>query len=376
MRCFLLLVMFALAGCANGTAPPVIVVGHVSDKTRPDKAGDQAELGIRLALHELDKDDALSQALGGRKIQVNHTDTRGNLDAFEAEAVRLEAINRAVAILGGQSAKEIAALDHVKTPILTLHGQPVSGAGKHVFYLGMIPGRQGMALAKIAAENAKLKRIVVLIDERLPEAPLIAESFTSTFNESRKDAAMLSLRFGKDAKWPELTERIVAHEAQAVVFAGLADDFNACNKSLRRDAFLSVDLIFAGPDGSQRTFDVELSAKQSVLLATVLNPDPAFEKVASFRKAYREAFQVEADVNAALAYDGFRVLIEAIKQVHPQPFAADRLREELLKIKDFGDGVVTGPLTITPDRQVQRPLYVARWRDGTLTPVKKFDPAP
>ena len=41
-------------------------------------------------------------------------------------------------------------------------------------------------------------------------------------------------------------------------------------------------------------------------------------------------------------------------------------------MKDF-DGL-TGPLTITADRQVQRPLFVVRWQNGTLTAVKTFNP--
>ncbi len=374
MRYLPLLLVLGL-GCTNGAAPPVIVVGHVSDQTRLDKAGEQAELGIRLALHELDKDNALTEMLGGHKIQPRHTDTRGKLDAFEAEAVRLEAINRVVALFGGLSAKEVSALDHVKTPILTFHGNPVSGAGKNVFYLGMMPNRQGEVLAKVIAGDAKLRRVVILVDERLPEAPVVAESFASTFNEARKDAAVINLRYTKDAKWGDLIERILNHDAQVVVFAGLADDFNVWHRNLRHAPFTNIpEVIFAGPDGSQRGFDVELGEKQSVLLATALNPDSTVEKGASFRKAFREAFQSDADVHAALAYDSFRILAEALKSIHPQPFTAERLRDELLKTKGF-DGV-TGPLTITPDRQTQRPLYVARWRQGSLVPDRKFEATP
>jgi outer membrane PBP1 activator LpoA protein len=56
----------------------------------------------------------------------------------------------------------------------------------------------------------------------------------------------------------------------------------------------------------------------------------------------------------------------------PTQLTPDRVREELLTTKDF-DGV-TGPLTITPDRQVQRPLHVLRWHNGAVTLVKTFGP--
>ena len=371
MRKLLLPLLLLLAGCTNSAGPPVLVVGHVSDQARRDKAGDQAERGIRLALHELDKEDALMTALGGRKVRVHHTNARGELDAFTSEAVRLESINRAVALMGGNAAKEVTALDQVKIPVLTFHGHPVAGAGKNVFYLGMMPARQGTLLARAAAENEKMKRVVMFIDERLPEATVIAESFTTAWNSVRKEGTPTQVRFGKDAKWTELIDGLKMLPPDALLFAGQAEDFNAWHKALRSEKVLHVPILFAGPDGSERGFDVTLAEKQAILLVTALHPDPAFDKTAAFRKAYRDANQNDADVHAALAYDGFRILAEAMKNTQSQPFTTERLREKLLEIKDFSG--VTGPLTVTADRQVQRPLHVVEWRPGAMTLLKRVE---
>src|SRR5439155_25720668 len=132
------------AGCFTGSTPPPIEIGHVSDKTR----GDQAELGLRLALSELSKDDSLPQAFGGRKIQIRHTDTQGKLDAFESQAVRLETVSRCTALFGGLSTAETAALANAKIPLLTFHGQPAASPRNHVFHFGMSPGRQRAVFAK------------------------------------------------------------------------------------------------------------------------------------------------------------------------------------------------------------------------------------
>jgi branched-chain amino acid transport system substrate-binding protein len=366
-----------MAGCYTNPAPPPIVIGHVSDKSRVDKAGDQAEFGIRLALTELNKEDALTEAFNGRAFQVRHTDAHGEIDAFESEAVRLDTINRCLALLGGYSAKEVAALDHVKIPILTFHGQPVSGASNQVFYLGMSPVRQGEVLAKVVADNAKTKKLVILLDERRPESAALAEAFQKAFAEARKDekaeaGATLTLRFGKDPEWADLIVRTRDYEPQAVVFAGTVQDFNAYHKVFRRKYFMSEpQLVYAGNDGDQKLFDLAPGSKATVLLASAFHADPASEKVAGFMKAYQDAYQVEADVNAALAHDGFRILIEAMKKT-PTQLTPERVREELLKTKDF-DGV-TGPLTITAERQVQRPLHVLRWQNGVVTLMKTFAP--
>lgn len=380
----LLLLLAGLTGCNTGATPAPLVIGHISDKTRPDKAGNQAELGIRLALNHLDN-EALAKEFGGRALQVRHTDTRGQLDAFEAQAVRLDSLNRSLALMGGLSPAETMALNHAKIPLLTLHGQPTSGASNLVFYLGMSPARQGAVLAKIVADDVKTMRIVILADEKRTEASASADSFEKTFTELRKHAkvppaTITILRFGEvpatlprppdDNRWRELNKRIVALEPDTVVFAGQVKDFNAWQNTLRKDhPKANPQLVYAGADGDHRLFDLEGNDKVSVTLATAFYADPTSEKITAFMKAYQEAFQIEADVHAAVAYDGFRMLVEAMKQAGTQ-LTPDQVREKLLTIKDF-EGL-TGPLTVTPDRQVRRTLYGVRWQGGALQVIRAF----
>jgi len=367
-----------MTGCGPAATPIPIIVGHVSDKTRLDKAGDHAELGLRLALHELLKDTATAEALGNRPIQIRHTDTRGLLDAFESQAVRLDSVNRAVALFGGTSGPEVSALDHVKIPILTFHGNAVSGAGKNVFYLGMSSEAQGRVLAKVLAENAKIKRVAILVDERRPESEVSADSFQRTLADERVAAkangvGALTLRFGKDVKWQEQTSRIVNHDAQAVYFAGAVGDFNEWMKTYRKDGLVAdVQILYAGDDGSERVFDFDVEPKTSVLFASAFSTDKPSDKSLVFMKSYRDAFKAEADVNAALAYDGMRMLTDAIKKAQPALLTVEKVREELVKLKDF-DGL-TGPLSMTAERQMERVLFVLRWEKGNATMVRKFAP--
>src|ERR1700678_1260326 len=97
---FVMALLAGMVGC-KGKSPPPLVVGHVAAVRGPEKKpGVQASLGIRLALEELNK-DAEKQ-----RIEVRHTDTRGSLDTFETQGVRLLAVNRVAALLGGDSTEE------------------------------------------------------------------------------------------------------------------------------------------------------------------------------------------------------------------------------------------------------------------------------
>ena len=368
--------LFAVTGCNTNATPPPILIGHVSDKTRLDRAGDQAELGIRLALSEVQKDGTPPEELGGRKIEVRHTDTRGELAAYESQAVRLDAVNRCVALMGGLSAQEVTALDHVKMPMLTFHGQQVSGASNQVFYLGMTPSRQGEVLGKVVVEDRSVKRIVIVQDERRSDLTDLAETFQKAAFNARADlvaqfAKITILRFAQDAKWSDLVQRLSDQKPDAIVFAGSVQDFNAWYRVFRKEFGKGApQLVYAGNDGDSTLFDLD-NAEVSVLLATAFYADPDSEKMGTFMKAYRAAFETTADVHSALAYDGFRMLVEALKRT-PTQLTSERIREELLKTKDF-EGL-TGPLTITADRQVQRTLYVVRWQNGVLKAVKTFAP--
>jgi ABC-type branched-subunit amino acid transport system substrate-binding protein len=359
-----------LVGCNDGPAPAPIVVGHVFDGTRTDKAGEHAKLAMTLALHELDK-NGLKDALGGRPLQIRHTDTRGVLDAFEAEGVRLVSVNRAVALFGGLEPKQAAALDHAQAPLLTFDGLVVAGTGSQAFYFGMAPGRQGDVLARVVAEDAKIQRVVILSDERQENATALTDAFTRAVGDARgKDGtnrmSVLTLRFGKEVKWPDFLKPVAGLDPQAILFAGSVQDFNAWRRSSRQDGFLQKrTLIYAGEDGAQASFDPEPT--ESVVLATAFFADT--EKAQAFVNSYRENYGGEADVHAALAYDGVRVLAEALKRAQPQ-LTPDRVREEMLKTDKF-EGL-TGPLTVAPDHGVQRALFVMRWQAGALTLIKKL----
>lgn len=376
-----------VAGCNFGSGPAPIEIGHVSDKTRLDRAGAHAELGIRLALAELSKYGALATAFGGRKVQVRHTDTRGQLDAFESQAVRLDSVNRCVAVLGGVSPAETSRLANGAVPLLTFQGQPIAGASTHIFYIGMTPIRQGAALAKVVAEDAKLSHVAVIVDDKRSEAVAAADSFQKTLNEVRKDAKPSLLRLGFSTEsssatsnksngtarssepidWSRIVERMKGQGTQVVVFAGSVQDFNNWHRVLRKEGEkLKPKLVFAGPDGSHALLDVG-GDSIDVLLASAF--DVSADKASTFVKAYRDMHQADPDVHAALAYDGLRILVEAMKKT-PAQLTSEKLREELLKTKDF-EGV-TGALTFTSERMLTRPVFVQRMRGGVLTQIKVF----
>src|SRR3954453_18612756 len=125
-------------GCSNDATPAPYFLGHVANLSGPDRAGEQA---IRLAVEQVNK-NGLPQPLGGPPLHVRHGDTRGQLDAAEAEAIRLATVNRVLGLIGGTSAEEVQRLEYGHVPVLTPLGYRPPGASEMVFALGVPPEQQ------------------------------------------------------------------------------------------------------------------------------------------------------------------------------------------------------------------------------------------
>src|SRR5579864_3260888 len=369
------LLLAAAAGC-QGSANPPIFLGHVANLSGADRSGLHAEQGIRLALKLL-TDDNLTEALG-RELKVRHTDTRGVLDASEAEAVRLAAVNRVVGIMGGASAEEVARLDRAHVPVLAQTGVRPPGASDLVFAVGMRRSQQAAILAQYAADELDLGEIVAVADERRDDFLAVADAFGRRFALERRAQGKGSgpphavIRFGKDAKWEEIAKTLAARKSvKAVLFAGSARDW----VELRGKMAWSPSLIFAGEDGDAPNLH-DAPGKQTVYLASAFAPDRDAPRVQAFIEKYREAFKEEPDVAAALAYESLQVFADALKRAGPLLTGEklrDALRDALRELKDF-DGLA-GPLTMTADQYVRRPLYVGRLEGGAVVPLKRYEGA-
>ena len=174
----LLLLTLAMLGCTNRSSSGSIWCGHVANLTGSEKkAGDAAGRGIRLAVEEINKDtDASDEA----KWKVIHSDARGNLEAIEAEAIRLVSVNRVSFLLGGTTTEEVERLDRAGVTVLTPLGQHSRTMSDGVFCLGLSPTRQGKALAKFAVESG-LSNVLMVLDAQVVQAEEIASAFESEF---------------------------------------------------------------------------------------------------------------------------------------------------------------------------------------------------
>ncbi len=370
LRLAVFLSLLAACGCGGVASPAPISLGHVANLSGADKAGDQAMLGIRLALEEATAD--FGDSFGGRPVQVRHTDTRGALDAYEAEAARLVAVNRVAGVMGGATAKEVAALERCQAPVLSPLGFVAPGSGGQTFCIGMQPGQQAAALARYVTEDGKHSRVTLVVDEQRDESPRFTEPFEravrAVFAARKEEPRIGTIRFGKEPKWADVTKTIEKADPQAIVFVGKAADARELRKALgaRKPTF-----VFAGDDGDFAALEAG-PGSETVVLATAFIVDAESPRTQQFAARYKEVFKSEPTVHAALGYESLRLAVEALKRAQPA-ITHEKFCDELRKLKDFAG--LAGPLSFTSENQMQRTLFVVRYDGAGFTLLKRCPPA-
>ena len=172
--------------------------------------------------------------------------------------------------------------------------------------------QQGKALAEFAAVELGAANVAVLCDDRLQESVDLADIFTRDFNAawSKKDAkapvSVRRLRLTSDSKPGDIAKQLQdSPDIKAVVFAGQPAD-------LRDQLPLPGPILFAGDDGAGPAFGALRPPGKEIYFVTAYTVEEDLPRALDFAKRYREAFHEEADVHAALAYEGIKLLNEAM----------------------------------------------------------------
>lgn len=359
-----------LAGCGTRTVPPV-VVGNVAPRSGPDRdVGLHAEQGIRLAVEEVKAGEPL---LPERAVEVRHADSEGKPETAQNVAVRLLSINQATGLIASTDAAAAEQLCRVaqqyKAPVLTPVWLPPAALGPSGFCIGPTAAEQGGALARFAAGRLKPANVTLVVDNRLPGCLARATAFTETLG---KDTPVRREEFASSDELTKLAPAVSGAKPGALVFAGKAADLEPFVTKLRAASLPEkTPLLFAGDAESPLALLADRWADQHVLYwTTAFMPDdsaPAQE----FIRRYRDRYQQPPDADAALAYDGARLLFEAIRQA--KSARPEKVREELAKLKDVPS--LTGPVSFEKNQLTPRPVYVVHRVDRQWKWSRSQEPA-
>lgn len=342
--------------------PPVVKIGVYMPMTGDTATfGTSSMGGIRLATEERNA----AGGIRGSRIELILEDDRGQPEEAKTVVTRLVTRDKVIAVLGevgsARSIVAAAVCQQKGVPMLTPSStnEKVTRKGDYIFRVCFIDPFQGEAAAKFAANVLKLTRAAIITDVKNDYSVGLTKAFRESFTRLGGVIVVEKNYQAGDASFNAQLTSIREAGVEFVYAPGYYGDVGQIIKQARE---LGLRVPFIGGDGWDSP-DLWRGGKEALNGCfitnhySVDNPDP---RVQAFIAAYRRRYGDTPDALAALAYDGARVLYDAIERAGSADGA--RIRDALAATRDFPG--VTGTITLDADRNAVKPAVILELRDG------------
>ena len=246
----------------------------------------------------------------------------------------------------------------------------VTKKGDFIFRTCFTDQQQGYACAKFAFENLEARRAAILYPGDNDYSVGLANDFTAAFGRLGGEV-VLSQGWGKDQQdFSVELDRAKQQEPDVLFVPCYYDDSGQLASQARKRG---LDIPIVGGDGwdSPDVDDIGKEATNNCFFANHYSKADESPIVQSSVKSYEKRWGEAPSAMAATAYDGVRILVQAIRSVSDP---RDRLavRDALAATSGF-EGV-TGTITIDEDRNATKSAVILELRDGEQTFVDTVQP--
>jgi len=358
--CVALLAAMALAAGTAGAAE-TIKIGSFSPFTGPAAAdGASAKHAVDLAVKEIND----AGGIRGRKIELVFYDDRLNPQEAVAVANKLIEKDQVVGVVSGS----YSGPTRVTAPIFAKAGIPmvagyavhpdVTKAGDSNFRNGLLGLVEGAAAAELAVKTLKAKRIAVLSMDN-DYGRELGNGFRQ--RAEKLGATIVSYqayKFPGEREFRPFLTRVKESSPDLIFACGY---YNEGALITRQAKELGLTAQIVGTEGMDSPKFLELAgpAVEGVIIVTTLNRDDPRAHVQQFLRAYRQAYNIDADMVGASSYDALRILAAAIERVGTDPKAIVKFIAE-----SPGFDTLTGPVRRFVKGEPIKPVQVQAVREG------------
>jgi branched-chain amino acid transport system substrate-binding protein len=363
-----------LAKTYGGAAAPAepIKIGFFSPLTGPTAADGQSALNAaKLAVKFIND----AGGINGRKLELINYDDAGKTDQAASVARKLIESDKVVAAISGAYSGPTRAAAPVfqQAGVVMLSAYAIhpdiTKTGDKIFRIGTLATIQGRVGAELVAKNLKAKKVAILtIDNDF------GVSLTAGFKEQ---AAKLGLEIVFEQKYPfgekdfrPIIEKMKPLNPDAVYATGYFAEA-AQLVAQAKDAGFKAQIV--GQEGYDSPQFIKLAGAnaEGVIITTDLNRDSKEPMTQKFLTEYKKAYNEDADMVGASAFDAVQVLAYALKQ----GTTTEAIQKAILGLKDFKD-CATGPfLYYDASRELVRPVSSQIVKNGKFTFYAEFTDA-
>jgi branched-chain amino acid transport system substrate-binding protein len=381
---FILCIVTVAFFCACGSEKSNSVkIGVIAELTGDMPAvGESCKKAAEMAVKEAN--DAGGIDIGGKKYKVELfiEDNAGKADQSASAAQKLITQQKVHAIIGPNAtryalpASEIAESSKVvlitpwsTSPKTTLDAK-TNAPKKYVFRACFIDPFQGRVVAKFALDDLKAKKAAVLYDVASEYNKGIAEFFKETFEKSGGKVVSFETYTTNDKDFSgQLTK--IKSAAPDMIF--LPNYYSEIPLQIQQAKRLGISVPFVGSDswGSQELLKLCGKDCEGYYFSTHYAADAATPAATKFIEGFKTKYGNMPDDVAALTYDSFGLLLQALKTANT--LDRNAIRDALAKIPMY-EGVTGNMQFKEGSGDPTKSAVIVKIKDGKFTYFTSANP--
>ncbi len=269
-----------------------------------------------LAVREINENGGLTINDAKYKITLIIVDNQDNEQETAAAVQKLINQDNVVAIIGPQASRNAIPAANIAEnagiPMISPWStNPATTAGKsYVFRVAFIDSFQGQVMARFTFEEFGGEKIAVLYDIASDYNKGIAEIYKKIVEDAGgKIVAFESYTTGEE----DFSEQLQRIKDSGATLLFLPNYYNEVPQQVQQAKELGITATFIGSDAWSGIPEEDLDLLEGSFFSTHYSPDIANEAAQIFIQSYQQSYNVVPDDVAALTYDAFGLLFQAIQ---------------------------------------------------------------
>ena len=340
----------------------MIKIGYFGDLSGPTfNFGQSGINGVLMAAYHINQ----AGGINGRRIDVVIEDDKGSPEEAARLAAKMIDQDKVVAIIGGgtsgnsRAAAPRAQSSHVPMMSPSSTDPAVTQVGDYIFRACFVDEFQGEVMASFAFNSLKARKAAILFDFNSPYGRGLTNFFQASFKRLGGQIVNEQSYVQGDVEFKGQLSSIKASEPDVIYIPGYYGDVTLIAKQARQ---LGLTQPLLGGDGwdAPELWPLGGDALNGSYISTHYSVDDPSPAIRSFVDEYMQRYgNLAPDAHAALAYDGARMLFDAIARAGTTE--GSKVRDALAQTKDFNG--VTGTITIDAQRNAVKPAVVLKLMD-------------
>lgn len=378
-RSIILIFVIFLTACDSNPPP-------TETKVSPIRMGLIAPLKSTLTLFG-------QSSVNAAQLAVQHANARGGLQVGAQKRpitliieddqdnpllsvqVALKLINQenVVAIVGPQASRNAIPVakiaENAKIPMISPSStHPETTANKqYVFRAAFVDDLQGQIMARFARQDLKALRVAILYDIASEYNKGLATLFKHSFEqEGGKIVSFQSYTTG-EKDFSQQLKAILKSKAELIFLPNYDTEIPEQVKQARQ---LGITVPFIGSDTWFSIAPEHRAPLEGMFFSALWAPDNTDERSQAFSKLYQQTYHTDVDDVAALTYDAFGLLFQAIEQQNSADPTA--IRSGLANIKNYQG--VSGAIGFHGSGDPLKSVIILQIKQGRYVFYKSVNP--